>query len=185
MTCYYNDQQLLDIPLTKGDVAGSPVASRKCKEAPWGDGGGGRHGDEAAAAPKQARSSTPSHLGRPSRGAPPVRAAADQPPGGGRGGRAAERVRGRMGIPWGGPGDGFMGEEGFGKGQDQRAQLHMLGGSGLRNPASECDPTLDPTLAGMGSMSAFSDAPHVFPEVPGDATLLPLLLGPDFNFGWN
>ena len=65
----------------------------------------------------------------------------------------------------------------------QQGAMHALGGGGraARDPAVECDPTLDPLGGSLGGFGGLPGMPAVaqFPEVPTDAALLSLL-GPDF-----
>ena len=64
-----------------------------------------------------------------------------------------------------------------------RAGQHAHGGGGRagRDPAVECDPTLDSLGASLGGFGVLPGMPAAaqFPEVPTDAALLSLL-GPDF-----
>ena len=65
----------------------------------------------------------------------------------------------------------------------QQGAVHAQGGGGRagRDPAVECDPTLDSLGASLGGFGVLPGMPAAaqFPEVPTDATLLSLL-GPDF-----
>lgn len=66
-------------------------------------------------------------------------------------------------------------------GQPGPARAHGGGGRAGRDPAVECDPTLDSLGASLGGFGVLPGMPAAaqFPEVPTDAALLSLL-GPDF-----